>query len=497
MEKVKEIQESKKSIKRGKVYLIGAGPGDPDLLTLKARKLLDNADVIAYDSLISANILSTLSLKSIKIPIGYRGHGSSKISYGLHPTVIAWANQGKDIVRLKSGDPFIFGRASQECLSLIKEGLDFEVVPGISSGPAAAISAGLPLTHRDISSDITFASGHDLRGGSKTKSNWEVLAKTTGTIVIYMAASKIKENCKRLVDFGKKKETPALYVACATCGNEEIIVGKLSTLGILCENIDLNKQAVIIIGDVIKTREIFNWKKKLILNQKNFLVLRQRETESKVSELLKSLGALVIEAPLIENRYFKNKIVFKNKNFLIEQVGMYKYFIQNLIEEGLDIRALGEARFYAIGKDVEKELESYGIKVVEVLDGHCIKAIKKSDFPKEITIVGRKDHNNNLIKDFESLGYRIELCYVAEKYETYLEIKLPTMFDGIICASSSCVKSLYNSDWFDRCKENKFYTIGDYTDMAARECGVLSIKSERDSIDSLVELIIKDISNEK
>ena len=479
--------------KPGKVYLIGSGPGDPNLLTVKARTLLDEADVVAYDSLISPALLASLSARSLNIPVGYRGYGSSKLSYGIHPTVIEMARKGKTVVRLKSGDPFIFGRGSQECSALNEEGILFEVVPGISSGLGAAISAGFPLTHRDFSSNVVFASGHDLRGGSPCNSNWSSIAQTNGTVVIYMAASKVKENCNRLIEFGKGEDTPAIFVASATCGDEEVVQGTLKDLGDLCKAIHPKKPAIIIIGEVVRTRELFNWRKDLPLNQKQFLVLRQRNSESEMAKILKSLGATVVEAPK-----FRSKIInplpsiSKEGNYIIGQKESFTFFLQHLMRSGKDIRELLNARFFVMDEKTRCELNSFGIKEAALLKGHCHKAIVESDLPRDLIIVTRKEGRKSLQADLEGLGHKVTRLEVYEREDIYLDIEAPR-FDGVFCGSSSSIDSLTKSSWFERCQNAPFFTIGKKTHDRALMNNLKCFMSDEDTLDSMVTLILRKV----
>ncbi|MEO7161945.1 MAG: uroporphyrinogen-III C-methyltransferase, partial [Bdellovibrionia bacterium] len=241
-----------------RVYLVGAGPGDPGLLTLRAAELLRTVDVVAHDELISPSILGQVGPKVELISVGYRGYGSSKLGYRMHPLIIERALQGKTVVRLKSGDPLIFGRAVQECEELAEHGIPFEIVPGITSGMGAAAYSGIPLTHRSCASDVIITSGHDLRGGSQSNSNWDALGKSTGTILIYMAASKIRENCDRLIAAGRAANTPAAFIADASRASQRVVIGTLSNLSEEVGEVDKKIPALIVVGDVINQRSSFN-----------------------------------------------------------------------------------------------------------------------------------------------------------------------------------------------------------------------------------------------
>ena len=244
---------------KGFVYLVGAGPGDPDLLTVKARRLLECAKVVAHDALIASPILSVIHPEAELLPVGYRGYGSSKHPYRLHPDVIKRAQDGQIVIRLKSGDPFIFGRGGEECEELNEVGIPFEVVPGISSALGAAAYAGIPLTHRKYASDVIFASGHDVLGGSPSLSDWNSLAQGKGTLVLFMAVRKLEANLERLITMGREPSTPAAYISNATQASQKVVSGTLETLPSLLDDIERELPALIIVGEAVRLHKEVSW----------------------------------------------------------------------------------------------------------------------------------------------------------------------------------------------------------------------------------------------
>ena len=476
----------------GVVYLVGAGPGSPELLTVRAKELLESADVVAYDALISPSVLSIIPSSAEIIPIGYRGYGSKKLGYALHPTVVEMAKQGKTVVRLKSGDPFIFGRGYQECLNLTQEGIRFEVVPGVSSSLGAAIYAGFPLTHKDYSSDVVFASGHDLRGGSDSNSKWENLAKTGGTIVIYMAATKIQENCERLIKYGRPNSTPAIYVAAATCGNQKIIQGTLQTLGVLTKEIDPKLQALIIVGEVIKSRELFDWRKHLPLRDKRLLVVRARPQKSKLSKMLKDLGAEVIEAPHIKTTDIHHSLLASHlrdhKHLLFSDGQSVKSFFSFFKKNQLDIRELTDHYFYTMDRGARDTLSEFGI-MGTFFNGYCKEALDKADLPPDFLIFGSDKGRESLREDL------LERSVTSTYYPLFkLDFEFPDFappeFDGIIFASSSSVKTLAEGGWENAMADTPLFTIGEKSYEAARKIKEDVYQSTDDTRESLIELLI-------
>jgi len=478
---------------KGIVYLVGAGPGRADLMTVRAKELLEKADIVAYDALISPSLLSTISPKAELIPIGYRGYGSAKLGYNIHPVVIEMAKAGKVVVRLKSGDPFIFGRGYQECIELKQQGIDFEVVPGVSSSLGAASFAGFPLTHRDFASDVVFASGHDLRGGSPSNSRWKSLAQTGGTIVIYMAASKIKENCLRLIEYGRASTTPAIYVAAATCGNEKIIQGTLETLADLTTDINPKLQALIIVGEVIHSRDEFNWRKRLPLKGRRLLVTRVREQASLLAQKCRDLGAEVIEAPfvcssLINEVSLEDKI--KNyKTLLFSDAKSVESFFTLQKNTKIDLRDFIDHQFITLDQQTHDELRKYCLNSI-VLHGHCKEALARTQFPSKVLILGSDKGRQSLIEDLNNIGVTSHYLALYNKEFIFPQLQAPE-FDGVLLPSSSSVGVLEKGPWESVLGKTPLFTIGEKTFLAAHKLSKNTYQAHNDNIDSLVQLVLE------
>jgi uroporphyrin-III C-methyltransferase len=241
-------------MKTGMVYLVGAGPGDPELLTLRALRLLKTVEVVAHDALISKAILNLIPKKTEKISVGHRGDGTVKPLHSIHPKVIESAQAGKSVVRLKSGDPMIFGRGGEEAIALSEAGLAFQIVPGVTAALGAASSVGIPLTHRLKSSDVTFATAHTSQGPMANLLDWASLP-TRGTVVLYMVSHHLKENMKRLIEYGRSPDTPAAFVSGATLKTERVVIGPIKNLAKLVGPIDDEHASLVIVGEVVSVRE--------------------------------------------------------------------------------------------------------------------------------------------------------------------------------------------------------------------------------------------------
>ncbi|GAC1353332.1 MAG: hypothetical protein NVSMB1_25850 [Polyangiales bacterium] len=237
---------------QGTVFLVGGGPGDPDLLTVKAHRLLQRAEVVAYDELISQEILALVPASAERIAVGRRANGCRHTpdSERIHPLVVARAREGKCVVRLKGGDPFIFGRGGEEAEELAAAGIPFEVVPGISAALAAAAVSGIPLTHRDAASSVTFATAHSATQDCDPK--LAVTIPLTGTVVLYMGLGRLAETAASIVAAGRSPNEPTAVVSSATRENQRIVTGTLSTIAAVVSAAGLEAPAVIIVGEVVR-----------------------------------------------------------------------------------------------------------------------------------------------------------------------------------------------------------------------------------------------------
>ncbi len=242
--------------KYGKVYLVGSGPGDPELLTLKARRLIDTADVVIYDQLPGKAILDSIPQNTEKIDAG-KFAGDHRLSqWETNELIVEKAKSGKMIVRLKGGDPYMFGRGGEEAEVLVKAGVEFEVVPGITSAIAAPAYAGIPVTHRDHASMVTFITGHEDPTKNETALNWETLSKFDGTIVIFMGVKMLKRNTEKLLKFGKDPKTPVALIERGTRPDQRVTTGTLETIADIAKEQGVKAPAITLIGNVVRLHEI-------------------------------------------------------------------------------------------------------------------------------------------------------------------------------------------------------------------------------------------------
>jgi uroporphyrin-III C-methyltransferase len=245
----------------GTVYLIGAGPGDPELLTVRGARLLGQADAVVYDALTNDALLDDAPPEALRIDVGKRSGGRGPDQEEINELLVRLARKSAVVVRLKGGDPCVFGRGGEEALALRAAGVPFEIVPGITAGLGVLAYAGIPVTHRGVSSSVTFVTGHQANGSAADGSgvDWDALAAVGGTVVVYMGLSKIDAVTERLLAGGLSATTPAAVIESGTYDRQRTIVGELGTIADLSRKADAGKPALIVVGEVVRLRSAMAW----------------------------------------------------------------------------------------------------------------------------------------------------------------------------------------------------------------------------------------------
>lgn len=360
-----------KSARPGKVYLVGAGPGDPGLITVRGVELLKIAEVVIYDYLANAKLLQHVHRGAELIYAGKKGGVKHTLTQDeINQMLVARALAGKTVVRLKGGDPFIFGRGGEEIEELVKVGIPFEIVPGVTSATAAATYAGIPITHRQFTSSVAFITGHE--DPTKPDSNvaWDKLATGAGTIVIYMGIKNIASITENLTRHGRDPQTPVAVVRWASTPRQKTVVGTLETIAGIVSAADIKPPALIVIGEVVKMRDKIEWFEKRPLFGKRVLVTRTREQASDLVNQLQEAGATCLEYATInivppESFDILDQEINRIKQYqwlLFTSINTVSFFFARLFDLGLDVRALQGPRIGVVGKATAEALAAYGIK---------------------------------------------------------------------------------------------------------------------------------------
>jgi uroporphyrinogen III methyltransferase/synthase len=354
--------------KRGIVYLVGAGPGDIGLLTVKGMRCLQKAEVVIYDFHLNAQILNYIDHNAEFIYAGKRGGHHTMTQDEINTAILEKAREGKIVCRLKGGDPFVFGRGGEEAQVLAHEKIAFEVVPGVSSSVAAPAYAGIPLTHRLYSSSFAVIPGYEDTTKEESSIDWAKLSTGVGTLVFLMAVKNIELLTEKLIANGRSPETPVAVIRWGTRPDQKTLVSTLKDIAKLVREKDIRPPAVTIVGDVVKLREELNWYEKKPMFGHRVLVTREH---SGGFESLEELGAEVIQFPTIE---IAPPEAWDELDRAIDTIESYdwliftssngvKYFFSRLFEKGRDIRELKGLKICAIGEKTAASIGKFGIRV--------------------------------------------------------------------------------------------------------------------------------------
>ncbi len=348
---------------RHKVYLVGAGPGDPELITLKAKRVLGLADVILYDHLASNDLLDLAPAGAQRIYVGKKRANHSVSQEEICDMLVEHGRTGVTVVRLKGGDPYLFGRGGEEAEALQQAGIPFEVVPGVTSPLGIAAYTGVPLTHRDHTSVVTFVTGHDV-----DKIDWTRVGASE-TLVVFMGLSHLTQIARRIIEEGRDPNTPAMAVRWGTRPDQEVLVGTLGTLPDLVVQRGMKPPATIVIGEVVQLRDRLSWFEKLPLFGQKIVVTRARQQASSLASLLTELGASVVELPVIEIQPGDSTALdaallrLEAYDFLMfTSVNGVERFLARLDESPRDLRSI-RGKICAIGPATREALERFHIKV--------------------------------------------------------------------------------------------------------------------------------------
>jgi len=413
---------------KGKVFLIGAGPGDPGLITVKGLAFLKKADVVVYDYLANEELLKAAKEGAETIYVGKKGGDHTLSQEEINALIIRKAGEGKTVARIKGGDPFIFGRGGEEAEELAKAGISFEIVPGITSAIAVPAYAGIPLTHRDFTSTVSFITGHEDPTKKESKIRWDKISTGAGTLVFLMGVGNLPMIAAELIKNGRDPETPVALIRWGTLPEQETTIGKLKNIGEIARTKKIRPPVVILVGEVIELREKLNWFEHLPLFGKKILVTRAREQASDLSERVRDLGGIPIEFPTIEVIPPES---WADADHCAAQMAVYdwviftsangvKFFLERIFALGRDIRDLKGPRICAIGPKTAEALDALKVKVDLVPSEYRAESIfeglKKEDLRgKRLLIPRAKLARDVLPQELRKTGASVD---VVEVYQT-------------------------------------------------------------------------------
>jgi uroporphyrinogen III methyltransferase/synthase len=489
------------------VYLVGAGPGDPGLMTARALELIAAADVIVYDRLIPAGALSGARADAELIYAGKEGGGESMPQESITQLLVDRGLSGASVVRLKGGDPFVFGRGGEEALALREAGVPFSVVPGVTAGVAGPAYAGIPITHRGAASAVAFVTGHEDPSKDESAIDWRALAAFPGTLVFYMGVRQLGAIAERLVAAGRNPGEPAAVVERGTLPDQRVVSGRLETIAATAVSEGVRAPALIVVGSVVALGEQLSWfsSEKWPLAGVAVAVTRARTQASALADRLRALGAEVVEAPAIRIVALDGPALSLAGYDLIclTSPNGVRLLFDRLFGAGLDARALAGVRVAAIGPGTAAALRSYGV-VADVVPPErfvaegLVEAL--ADVPVTRALVARAAVARDVLVD--ALRERGAEVDVVALYETAAEPLSETQVAAVVAAdyvtftSSSTVRFLVAAlGGAGLALSGRLVSIGPVTTATLRDHGLEPhVEAERHDIDGLIEALVADAS---
>jgi uroporphyrinogen III methyltransferase/synthase len=511
--------------------LVGAGPGDPGLMTARALELIATADAIYHDRLIPPGALDRAREEAELVYVGKAPGKPSVPQEEIGERLIEAAREGKSVVRLKGGDPFVFGRGGEEGEALRGAGIEFEVVPGITAGVAATAYAGIPVTHRDEASAVAFMTGHEDPKKQESALDWEALARFPGTLVLYMGVKRLAANAAALIEAGRNADEPAAAVERGTMEGQRTVVATLGTLAEAVARNEVKAPALIVVGPVVGRRESLAWLERRPLHGKRVVVTRARAQASGLAKHLRELGAEVVELPAIR---IESRIESEEVKRAVERIGEYDLIcltspngahllFEALDAAGLDARALGRTKqqqveggetsaggaagtiVAAIGPGTARALKERGIVADVVPERFVAEALVKALADVEVegkrVLVARAAEARDVLPD--ALRERGAEVDVVALYETVREepgadeVEAAQSADYVTFTSSSTVRNLTDALGERFPTSARVVSIGPVTTEAARAAGLaVHAEAPQHDVEGLLAALLADATPE-
>jgi len=492
----------------GIVYLVGAGPGDPGLVTVRALELIVAADVIVHDRLIPREVLAAARPEAELIYVGKEPGAASVPQEGIEELLIDRARQGKLVVRLKGGDPFVFGRGGEEAGALADAGIPFEVVPGVTAGVAAPAYAGIPVTHRDDASAVAFVTGHEDPEKEGSSLDYDALARFPGTLVFYMGVKALPRISAALIEAGRDPDEPAAVVERGTLPGQRAVSSTLGEIAAAATDAGIKAPAVTVVGPVAAHRERIAWLENRPLHGKKVVITRARAQASELARRLDALGAEPVELPAIR---IESRIDNDEVRRAVQALHTYalvcltspngvQLLFEAMAEQGRDARALANASVAAIGSGTEAALAANGV-IADIVPEHfvaedLVAVLERLELSGKPVLIARAAEAREVLPD--ALRKRGAEVDVVALYETVAEEPDPEALerareaDFITFTSSSTVRNFVEASPDGIPEGAKVVSIGPVTSEAAREAGItVDVEAERHDIDGLVEALLQ------
>ncbi|MCI7812524.1 MAG: uroporphyrinogen-III C-methyltransferase [Lachnospiraceae bacterium] len=491
----------------GKVWLIGAGPSDPGLFTLKGKRVLEEAEVVVYDRLVGQGVLSMIPEGAKLIDVGKRAGNHTMPQEQINEVLLSEARQGKKVVRLKGGDPFLFGRGGEELELLVKNEIPYEIVPGVTSALSVPAYNGIPVTHRDLCSSLHIITGHK-RKGEAYDIDFEALVRTKGTLVFLMGVTALKDICDGLLKGGMNPKMPAAILQKGTTSRQKRVLATVDSLPQEVERQGIETPAIIVVGKVCSLAEQFSWCEKLPLFGKKIVVTRPKDLSSRMTEQLRKKGAEVLELPAIRTEACKDQSRLLEKLDSLETYQWLvftsptgvKVFFEVMRRERIDIRRLFHLKVAVIGEGTKKALEERGVypdlmpstydgrTLGETLAGAC-KGGEKILIPRaalgtEELIEALHEKEGLIVDDVPTYDTIYESSKVIDEKAEFLEDQI----DYAVFTSASTVRGFAGAVQGIDFSKVKAVCIGKQTKAAADQLGMKTYVSQKATIDSVIAL---------
>ncbi len=505
----------------GKVYFVGAGPGDPGLLTLRGKSCLQEADVVLYDHLANPVLLDHASPDAERIYVGRCGRGAYRPQDEINQLILGKVREGKSVVRLKGGDPFVFGRGGEEAELVAEEHLPFEVVPGVTSAVAVPAYAGIPVTHRTLASTVAFITGHEDPTKDTTVLEWPRFASADGTLVFLMGVKNLPMIVSRLVEDGKSRQTPVALIQWGTYAKQHTVIGTLGDIVEQAKAANVQPPAIVVVGEVVRLRERLNWFETRPLFGKRVLVTRAKSQASELSDRIRAQGGDPIECPTIaigppDDWGDVDEAIAQLATYqwvVFTSVNGVKAFMQRLGSHGRDVRALAGLRVCCIGPRTADEVSAFGISADLMATTYqaegLVEVMEQAGVAGQRVLIARAAEAREVLPDaLRRLGayVRIAKVYKAVAPMTERE-RVRQMFgdqliDVVTFASSSTVRNfLQLFDGTDDLKKNLNGTIiasiGPITAQTIRDVGLdVHVMAAQNTIPALVQSLVDYVKHE-